>query len=83
MLLQVMSVGFDDTCTVSGKSNVSRVILRLYGWVYKTLRLSPLVVDHRVVAMSARSNPRVANFRCLFYESCVLNQWGHKILRPS
>ena len=83
MLLQVMSVGFDETCTVSGKSNVSRVILRLYGWVYKTLRLSPLVVDHRVVVMSARLNPRVANFRCLFCEICVLNQWGHKILRPS
>ena len=28
-------VGFENTCTVSGKWNVSRVMPRLYGWVYK------------------------------------------------
>ena len=44
MLLWVMVVGFENTCTVSGKWNVSKVIPRLYGWVYKTLRLSPLAV---------------------------------------
>ena len=62
MLLWVMGVGFDNTCTVSGKWNVSRVILRLYRWVYKTLRLSPLVVDHSVVVMSARLNPIGSQF---------------------
>ena len=53
MLLWVMGVGFDNTCTVSGKWNVSRLIPRLYGWVCKTLRLSPLVVEHSVVVMTA------------------------------
>ena len=49
---------FDETCTVYGNRNVSRVIPRLYGLVYKTLRLSPLVVDHNgLVVMSARLNP--------------------------
>ena len=57
MLLWVMGAGFCNTCTVSGKWNVSRVIPRFYGWVYKTLRLSPLVVEHSFVVMSARLNP--------------------------
>ena len=44
-----LSDGFDNTCTVSEKWNVSRVIPRLYGWVYKSSRLTPLVVEHSVV----------------------------------
>ena len=55
-------VGFDNTCTVSGKWNVPRVIPKLYGWVCKTLRLSPLVVEHSVVIMSARLNPMGSQF---------------------
>ena len=50
-----LSVEFENICTVSGKRNVSRVIPRLYGWVYKTLRLSPLAVEHSVVVMTAGS----------------------------
>ena len=34
----------------------------LYGWVYKTLRLSPLVVDHIVVVMRARLNHMGSQF---------------------
>ena len=45
-------MGFDNTCAVPG----SEMSLRLYGWVYKTLRLSPLVIEHSVAAMSARLN---------------------------
>ena len=37
---------------------VSRVIPRLYGWVYNTLRLSPLVFEHSVVATTAGSQSR-------------------------
>ena len=55
MLLWVMGVGFDNTCSVSGNENVSRVIPRLQGWVYKALRLSPLVVEHGVVVVTAGS----------------------------
>ena len=36
MLVWVMGLGFENTCKVSGKSTVSRVIRRLYEWVYKT-----------------------------------------------
>ena len=55
-----MSVGFDNT--VTGKCNVSRVIPRLYGWIYKILRLSPLVDEHSVVVISARLNPMGSQF---------------------
>ena len=75
-------MGFDNTCTNSGKLNISRVLPRFYRWVCKTLRLSPLVVEHSVVVMRARLNPMVANIRLLFYERCVQNQWLHKLLRP-
>ena len=47
----VMRVGFESTCTASGKSNVSRVIPRFYGWVYKTRRLFPLANEHSVAVM--------------------------------
>ena len=53
-----MRVGFDNTCTVSGKWNVSRVIPGLHGWVYKNLRLFPLVVEHSVVVLTADSHSR-------------------------
>ena len=36
---------------------VKWVIPRLHGWVYKTLRLSPLVTHHSVEVMSVRLNP--------------------------
>ena len=55
-------MGFKDTCTVPGKLNAFTVISRLYGWVYKTLKLNPLVVAHRVVGMTPGSHqdyPRV------------------------
>ena len=45
------TVGFENTCTVSGKWNVSRVIPRLYGWVYRTWRLFPLVDEHSVAVV--------------------------------
>ena len=43
MLLWVMGVGFENACTVSGKWNVTRVTPRLYGWVYKILRLPTII----------------------------------------
>ena len=46
ILLWGVGVGFDNTCTISGKWNVSRVIPTLHEWVYKTLRLSPLMAEH-------------------------------------
>ena len=52
----VMGVRFDKTCTVSEKWNVTSVIPTLYGWVYK--RLSPVVVEHIVVVMTAVSQSR-------------------------
>ena len=55
ILLWVMGVGFDITYTISGKWNVSMIISRPYEWVYKTLSLSPLVVEHGTVAMGVSS----------------------------
>ena len=55
MLLWLMRVGFENSSTASGKSNVSRVIPRLYGWVYKTWRLFPLPDEHTVVVITAGS----------------------------
>ena len=37
MLLSVMGVGFKNTRTVSRKCNISKVVPRLFGWIYKTV----------------------------------------------
>ena len=84
-----MRVRFGKTCTASGKWNVSRVIPRLYGWVFKTWRLFPLANEHSVAVMTCgfpiKTIPDcilwVANFRFTFYQICFQNQWEHKILR--
>ena len=64
-----LGVRFEITHIVSGKWNVSKVIPRLYGRVYKTLRLSPLVNEHSVVVWlqvpnqdNPRLNPMVSQF---------------------
>ena len=51
-----MGVGFKNICTVWREWNVSRVIPRLYGWVYKTWRLFPLADEHSVEVMTAVPN---------------------------
>ena len=43
-----MGVVLVSTCTVSGNWNVSGVIQRLYGRLYKTLKLSPVCYDCRL-----------------------------------
>ena len=60
---------------LTGNWNVSRVIPRLYGWIYNTLRFFPLVVEHSIVVMSARLNPMGSRFS--------IPKSGRKILRPS
>ena len=54
-----MGVGFENTCTVSDRQNVSRVVTRLYEWVYKilktTLIISSTVVSHQGDSVSAVS----------------------------
>ena len=65
--------------TVSGKWNVSRVILRLCGWVYKTLAVEHSVVVMIVASQSERSKTESyggANFRFPFYEIFAQNLWG-------
>ena len=53
ILLWVMGLGFENTCTVSEKQNISRVISVLYGWVYKILRLLITAVEHSIVVVAA------------------------------
>ena len=63
-----LSVEFENTCIVSGKWNVSRVIPRLYGLIYKTLRFFPLVIEQIVVVMIVGSQSRrfqVESYGCL------------------
>ena len=43
MLLLVMNVGFQNTCTVSGTLNVIRVVPGLYGWLFEILRFSLII----------------------------------------
>ena len=52
------SMEFENTCTVSGKWNVSRVIPRLFEWKYKTIRIFLLAVELSVVDMIACSQSR-------------------------
>ena len=61
-------VEFENTCIVSGKWNVSRVIPILYGLIYKTLRFSLLVVEQIVVVMIVGSQSRwfqIESYGCL------------------
>ena len=62
MLLWLMGMGFNITCAISGEWNASSFIPRLYGWVYNTLRLSALAVEHSVAVMSARLKPVGSQF---------------------
>ena len=54
-----MGVGFENTCTVSGKWNVSRSATGLYGGVYKIHKTTPIIssttVSHQGTSHSAGS----------------------------
>ena len=39
-----MGVRFENTYIVSGKFNFSRVVPKLYGWVYKTFK-TPVIIS--------------------------------------
>ena len=60
---------------------------RLYGWIYKTLRPSPLMMEHSVVVwlqVHNQDDPRLnlmgSQFSIFVHQICVQNKWGHKIL---
>ena len=71
----MMHVGFENTCTALGNSNVFRVVPRLYGELYKTKRLFLLADEHSVAVMTVgfpiKTIPDcilwVANFLFPFY----------------
>ena len=48
-------MGFENICTVPGKSNLARVVPRIYRWVYDS---PPLVIENSVVVMTAGSQSR-------------------------
>ena len=64
---------FENTCTVPGKVNVSRAISRLFGWVYKTLRPNPVVVEYMIVVMIVRPHQ----------DDPKLNPMGSQLLIPN
>ena len=58
-VLWVIGVGFDNTCTISGKWNISRLFQEFIdGYIAKILRLSALVVEYSVKVMTAGSQSR-------------------------
>ena len=67
-----MRVGFENTCTAWEKSNVSCFIPQLYGWVYKTWRLFPLVDEHNVAVMAAGSQSTQSHMGSQFSISVLL-----------
>ena len=52
MLLVVMSVGFENICTVSEKWNVSKFVPRIYGWVYKIIWLTSITTEDSEVVVT-------------------------------
>ena len=44
-----MSVGFEYTCTASGKRSNSRVIPKLCGWINETLRLNYMPTENSLL----------------------------------
>ena len=71
-LFSVIGVGFENTRTISGNWNASRVILRLYGSVYKTLRLST-AVERGVVVMTETPKSKPISDFFYYYYICVQN----------
>ena len=78
-------MGFENICTVAGKWNVFKVATRLYGWVYKILKTTPIIswtlvsrqgdsysAGSQSVVITARSQPG-AQVRILW----VANFWLH------
>ena len=47
------------------------------GWVYKTSRLSPSVVEYNVVVMSARLNPMSSQFSIPVLRTLCSKSVGH------
>ena len=62
ILLWVIGVGFGNTCAISGKWNISRVVPRLYGWLYKILRLPFITTEDGVMVATARYQIGVSQF---------------------
>ena len=82
MLLWMMCVGFNNTCTVSEKWNFFRVIARHFGWAYKNLTLS---ISGWKRCCGYECEIESYGYECeieSFYLICVQNQWGHKTLNP-
>ena len=52
MLLWLIDVEFENTFIVSEKSNVFRFISRLYGCLYKILRLPKAAAEHSIAALA-------------------------------
>ena len=88
MPLCMMGVGFENTCTLSGKWNVSRVIWRLYWWVYLISKLCQLIPGYSLMVVSEDNHVKGPKFnfhlqpifKSRFYEICVQKQWRHPVL---
>ena len=71
MPLWVLCLGFENTWAVSKKWNVSRVISRLYGSVYKILRLLLTAVEYSIVVADTNSIPSLAVWLLPVFDSRI------------
>ena len=90
MLLWVMREFEKKWVMVWKKWDISRAILILYGWEYKTLQTFPISGWAYCSGCDCRFSIKiipewilwVANFQFRFYEICVQNQWRIKFWNP-
>ena len=71
----VMGVGFENICTISGGWNVSKVVPRLYGWIYNVLWLFLLTAEDSVVAVTMgfqSGRPQFDSHRWPILDSCFI-----------
>ena len=78
-----MGVALENTCTVSGKWNVTRVVPKLYGRVYTILRLLPLLVELQVPNLgdSQAAGSVYSQFLIPALSNLCSDSVGHKVLR--
>ena len=78
-----MCVGFKNTCTASGKWNISKVVPKLFVWTYKTNKSVISVSSLQFITVGSQpgkliSNPRINIFCLSSYKDCVQIQWRIK-----
>ena len=81
-----MGVGFENTCSASGKWNISRVVQKLCGWVDETIRVRLISTESilkAITVVSQKDDARLVPRRVqlsflLLWSLCSEPVWGIK-----